>query len=106
MVFVEEPKRRNRIIFLPALSGLGAIGWRIDCVAEDQKQYETIIQLRWLETPLVAFLGWALVAGCIVYPLQESRWPGVFTLLPILGAVMIVGARQGMDSDRTVALGD
>ena len=39
--------------------------------------------------------GWVLVAGCVVYPLPEARWPGVLTIPPILGAAMIVAARQG-----------
>ena len=43
----------------------------------------------------MAVAGWALVAACIVYPLPEARWPGVLTILPILGAAMIVAARQG-----------
>jgi len=25
-----------------------------------------------------------LVAGCVVYPLPEARWPGVLTILPVL----------------------
>ena len=49
----------------------------------------------WLETRRVAVAGWALVAACIVYPLPEARWPGALTILPILGAAMIVAARQG-----------
>ncbi|NOJ45579.1 acyltransferase family protein [Bradyrhizobium archetypum] len=49
----------------------------------------------WLESPLVALAGWALVTGCTVYPLPEARWPGMLTILPILGAAMIVAARQG-----------
>ena len=49
----------------------------------------------WLESPLVSLAGWALIAGCTVYPLPEARWPGALTILPILGAVMIVAARQG-----------
>jgi peptidoglycan/LPS O-acetylase OafA/YrhL len=49
----------------------------------------------WVESPLVALVGWALVAGCTVYPLPEARWPGLPTILPILGAAMIVAARQG-----------
>jgi peptidoglycan/LPS O-acetylase OafA/YrhL len=49
----------------------------------------------WLETPVVAVLGWTLVAGCILSPFPESRWPGVLTILPILGGAMIVAARQG-----------
>lgn len=52
------------------------------------------LNTRWLETPTIAAAGWALFAGCIVYPLPESRWPGALTILPILGATMIVGARQ------------
>jgi hypothetical protein len=34
--------------------------------------------------------------GCTVYPLPEARWPGGLTILPILGAAMIVAARQGV----------
>jgi peptidoglycan/LPS O-acetylase OafA/YrhL len=49
----------------------------------------------WLESPILALAGWALVVGCTVYPLPEARWPGVLTILPILGASMIVAARQG-----------
>jgi peptidoglycan/LPS O-acetylase OafA/YrhL len=49
----------------------------------------------WLESPLVAFAGWALVAGCTVYPLPEAGWPGMLTIPPILGAAMVVAARQG-----------
>jgi hypothetical protein len=36
-----------------------------------------------------------LVAGCVVYPLPEERWPGVLTILPILGSAIIIAARQG-----------
>ena len=36
-----------------------------------------------------------LVAGCVVYPLPEARWPGVLTILPILGSAIIIAARQG-----------
>jgi peptidoglycan/LPS O-acetylase OafA/YrhL len=49
----------------------------------------------WLEAPLIALAGWALVAGCTVYPLPEAGWPGMLTILPILGAAMVVAARQG-----------
>ena len=49
----------------------------------------------WLESPILALAGWALVVGCTVYPLPEARWPGILTILPILGAAMIVGTRQG-----------
>ena len=49
----------------------------------------------WLEQPILALAGWVLVAGCTVYPLPEARWPEILTILPILGASMIVAARQG-----------
>jgi peptidoglycan/LPS O-acetylase OafA/YrhL len=42
-----------------------------------------------------AVAGWAIVAACVVYPLPESRWPSVLTILPVAGAAMIVAARQG-----------
>ncbi len=62
--------------------------------AEIRRRLEGASRASWLETPMLAVAGWALVAGCIVSPLPESQWPGMFTLLPILGAVMIVAARQ------------
>ncbi len=49
-------------------------------------------------------LGWALVAGCVFYPFPEQQWPGAFTILPILGAAMIVGARQGGEAGGLLAL--
>ena len=49
----------------------------------------------WLESPLIALAGWALVAGCTIYPLPEAGWPGMLTIPPILGAAMVVAARQG-----------
>ncbi|MET0676219.1 MAG: acyltransferase family protein [Bradyrhizobium sp.] len=48
----------------------------------------------WLQNPVVAFAGWALIAACTAYPLPEARWPGVLTILPILGAGLVVAARQ------------
>ncbi|HMM88194.1 acyltransferase family protein [Bradyrhizobium sp.] len=57
-----------------------------------------------LEQPVIALAGWALVAGCTVYPLPEARWPGVLTILPILGASMIVAARQGAGEGSVLAL--
>jgi peptidoglycan/LPS O-acetylase OafA/YrhL len=62
---------------------------------EIQRRSEDVAKVWWLETQIVAVMGWALVAGCIVYPLPESRWPSVLTILPIWGAAMIIGARQG-----------
>ncbi|MCK1348255.1 acyltransferase family protein [Bradyrhizobium sp. CW11] len=49
----------------------------------------------WVENLAVAVAGWALVAISIAYPAPEARWPGVLTIPPILGAAMIVAARQG-----------
>ena len=63
--------------------------------AEIRRRSEGIADPSWLQSPLVAVAGWVLVAGCIVYPLPEARWPGVLTILPILGSAMIVAARQG-----------
>ncbi len=63
--------------------------------AEIRRRSEGIAPPPWLETRSVAVAGWALVAACIVYPLPEARWPGALTILPILGAAVIVAARQG-----------
>lgn len=41
-----------------------------------------------------AALGWFILAACIIYPMPEGQWPGLPTLLPIAGAVLIVGARR------------
>jgi len=62
--------------------------------AEIRRRLEGVSGAPWVETRLVAMVGWALVAGCILSPLPEPRWPGALTILPILGAAMIVGARQ------------
>jgi peptidoglycan/LPS O-acetylase OafA/YrhL len=72
----------------PLAGGLIAVG-------EIRRGSEGLSKASWLETRIFAVVGWALLAGCIVYPLPESRWPGVLTTLPILGAALIVGARQG-----------
>ena len=63
--------------------------------AEIRRRSEGIADPSWLQTPIIAVAGWVVVAGCIVYPLPEARWPGVLTILPILGSAMIVAARQG-----------
>ena len=63
--------------------------------AEIRRRSEGIADPSWLQSPLVAVAGWVLVAGCIVYPLPEARWPGVLTMLPILGSAIIIAARQG-----------
>jgi peptidoglycan/LPS O-acetylase OafA/YrhL len=51
--------------------------------------------IAWTECRVVAVAGWALVLGSIAWPIPESRWPGALTIPPILGAAMIVAARQG-----------
>lgn len=58
----------------------------------------------WLEHPMVALAGWALVAGCTIYPLPEARWPGALTILPILGASMVLAARQEAGEGSVLAL--
>ncbi|MBT1508891.1 acyltransferase [Bradyrhizobium sp. SRL28] len=63
--------------------------------AEIRRRSEGTADPSWLQSPLVALAGWVLVAGCVVYPLPEARWPGVLTIPPILGAAMIVAARKG-----------
>ncbi|MGY2908287.1 acyltransferase family protein [Bradyrhizobium sp. URHC0002] len=63
--------------------------------AEIRRRSEGIADPSWLQSPLVALAGWALVAGCVVYPLPEAQWPGVLTILPILGSAMIIAARRG-----------
>jgi peptidoglycan/LPS O-acetylase OafA/YrhL len=54
--------------------------------AEIRRRSEGIADPSWLQTPIIAVAGWVVVAGCIVYPLPEARWPGVLTILPILGS--------------------
>ena len=63
--------------------------------AEIRRRSERIADPSWLQSPMVAVAGWVLVAGCVVYPLPEARWPGVLTILPILGSAIIIAARQG-----------
>jgi peptidoglycan/LPS O-acetylase OafA/YrhL len=62
--------------------------------AEIRRRSEAIADPSWLQSPTVAGAGWLLVAGCVVYPLPETRWPGVLTILPVLGSAMVVVARQ------------
>ena len=62
--------------------------------AEIRRRSEGIADPSWLQSPIIALAGWALVAGCTVYPLPEAQWPGVLTILPILGSAMIIAARQ------------
>ena len=58
----------------------------------------------WIENPAVAVAGWGLVAISVACPIPESRWPGLLTIAPILGAAMIVAARQGMGPTGWLAL--
>jgi peptidoglycan/LPS O-acetylase OafA/YrhL len=67
--------------------------------AEIRRRSEAIADPPWLHTPIVAVAGWLLVAGCVVYPLPEARWPGVLTILPVLGSAAIIAARQGSRED-------
>jgi peptidoglycan/LPS O-acetylase OafA/YrhL len=62
--------------------------------AEIRRRSEGIAEPSWLQSPTVAVAGWLLVAGCVVYPLPEARWPGVLTILPVLGSAIIIAARQ------------
>ncbi|WKA30823.1 acyltransferase family protein [Bradyrhizobium roseum] len=62
--------------------------------AEIRRRSEGMAEPSWLQSPTVAVAGWLLVAGCVVYPLPEARWPGVLTILPVLGSAMIIAARQ------------
>jgi peptidoglycan/LPS O-acetylase OafA/YrhL len=41
-----------------------------------------------------AAAGWMLIVACIVYPLPEAPWPASLTVLPILGSMMVIAARQ------------
>lgn len=43
---------------------------------------------------VAALIGWGILGACVAYPVPERPWPGLLTLLPILGATLIVGARQ------------
>ena len=56
--------------------------------AEIRRRSEAIADPSWLQSPTVAVAGWLLVAGCVVYPLPEARWPGVLTILPVLGSAI------------------
>lgn len=37
-----------------------------------------------------AAVGWILTVFCVAYPLPEARWPGAWTILPIIGAALVV----------------
>lgn len=48
----------------------------------------------WTGSRFVSVAGWGLVVAAVVSPIPESRWPGVLTIAPILGAAMILVVRQ------------
>ncbi|MCL2716377.1 MAG: acyltransferase [Alphaproteobacteria bacterium] len=56
--------------------------------------------MSWLELPVIAVLSWVLIAGSIAWPLPESQWPGALTILPVLGAALIIRARCGTGATR------
>jgi peptidoglycan/LPS O-acetylase OafA/YrhL len=64
-------------------------------VAEVRCRMSGVARPSWMSTPFVAVFGWVLVLGCIAYPFPTSDWPGILTTIPVLGASLIVGARQG-----------
>ena len=72
--------------------------------AEIQRRSDGVPTVSRLTAPGVAVIGWGLVAACIAYPLPHSQWPGALTVLPILGAVMIVAARQTSEGNRVLSL--
>lgn len=61
-------------------------------------------RLRFVRTPLTAIAGWLLVVACIIYPLPEQRWPNSATILPVLGAGMVVASRQWAGASDGLAL--
>jgi peptidoglycan/LPS O-acetylase OafA/YrhL len=63
-------------------------------VSEFRRRTEGVPDIPWLTAPAAAIGGWALVAACIICPLPETQWPGALTVFPILGAALIVAARQ------------
>ena len=73
-------------------------------VSDYRRRTEGAPEIPWLTTAVPAIGGWALVTACIVYPLPETQWPGALTLLPILGAVLIVAARQQTDGGGLLGL--
>lgn len=73
-------------------------------VAEIRRRANIVSTNLWLETWGIAVAGWALVAGCIVYPLPESHWPNALTTLPILGAAMIIRAHKWIRGGSLLAM--
>jgi len=61
---------------------------------EMKRWSRSVAESRWLQNAMIARAGWLLVAVCVIYPLPDSRWPSILTTLPVLGAIMIVSARQ------------
>ncbi|MFG3598130.1 acyltransferase family protein [Bradyrhizobium sp. RDI18] len=73
-------------------------------VSEFQRRTESTAGIPFLTAPAAAIGGWVLIAACIVFPLPETQWPGPLTLLPILGAALIVAARQQADGGGLLGL--
>jgi len=71
--------------------------------AEIRRRSEVVADPAWLQSPTVAVAGWLLVAGCVIYPLPETRWPGALTILPVLGSAVIIAARQASREDGPLA---
>ena len=73
-------------------------------VSEFQRRTKAAADGPWPAAPVAAIGGWVLVAACIIYPLPETQWPGPLTLLPIIGATLIVAARQQADGRSLLGL--
>src|SRR6202012_2839428 len=43
---------------------------------------------------VAAILGWAAIAGCVIYPIPEKPWPGIITVLPVMACGAIILARR------------
>jgi peptidoglycan/LPS O-acetylase OafA/YrhL len=41
----------------------------------------------------VALLGWTVLGACFFANMSESHWPGPYTALPVLGAMLVIAAR-------------
>ncbi len=44
--------------------------------------------------PTAAYAGWLIIVTCIIYPLPEKQWPGLLTLAPVFGALLVIGSSQ------------
>lgn len=48
--------------------------------------------------------GWLLLIGCVAYPLPEADWPSLLTVVPVIGAAMVVSARWPISSRNIIAV--